>query len=61
VYGATEVVYRRMLKSLVQVESHQDKIALEKIQVVSTRVKTIKLEILLRKIAIRVHALKMVM
>jgi len=28
---------------------------------VSTRVKTIKLEILLRKIAIRVHALKMVM
>jgi hypothetical protein len=61
VYGATEVVCRRMLKLLVQVESHRDKIALEKIQVVSTRVKTIKLEILLRKIAIRVHALKMVM
>jgi len=61
VYGATDVVCRRMLKLLVQVESHQDKIALEEIQVVSTRVQIIKLEIHGRWIAIRVHAIKMVM
>jgi len=61
VYGATEVVCRRMLKLLVQVESHQVKIALEEIQVVSIRVKIIELEIHLRMIAIRVHAIKMVM
>jgi len=60
VSGATVVVFLRMIKSLVQVESHHVKIALEKIQVVSTRVKNMQLEIHIRMIVIRAHAIKMV-
>jgi hypothetical protein len=60
VYGVTDVVCPRMIKSLVQVESHHAKIALEKIQVVSIRVKNILSVLHLRMIAIRAHAIKMV-
>jgi len=60
VSGATIVVFLRMINLLVQVELQHVKIALKKIQVASTRVNTIQLEILLRMIAIRAHAIKMV-
>jgi len=57
VSGAIIVVSLRTRKSLVQVElQHVKKMAKEKIQVVSTRVKAIQLEIHGRMIAIRVHA-----
>jgi len=56
VSGAIIVVFLRTQKSLVQVELQHVKMAKEKIQVVSTRVKAIQLEIHGRMIAIRVHA-----
>jgi len=56
VSGAIIVVSLRTRKSLVQVELQHVKMAKEKIQVVSTRVKAIQLEIHGRMIAIRVHA-----
>jgi hypothetical protein len=58
VSGATVVVFLRMTKSLVQVESHHVKIALEEIQVVSTRVNNMQLEIHIRMIVIRAHAIE---
>jgi hypothetical protein len=45
VSGATIVVFLIMINSLVQVELQHVKIALKKIQVASTRVNTIQLEI----------------
>jgi len=60
VSGAIIVVFLRLLLSLVQVELQHVKIAREKIQVVSTRVKVMQLEIHGRKIAIRVCAIMVV-
>jgi len=57
VSGAIIIVFLRTLKSLVQVELQHAKIAKEKIQVVSTRVIIIQLEIHGRMIAIRAHAI----
>jgi hypothetical protein len=50
-----------MIKSLVQVVLHLVKIALEGIQVVSIMVKNIPLELHIKMIAIRAHAIKMVL
>jgi len=60
VYGAMDVVFLRMTESLVQVVLHLVKIAREKIQGVSIGVNNILLEIHLRKIVIRAHAMQMV-
>jgi len=58
VSGAIIVVFLRTTKSLVQVESHHVKIALEEIQVVSIRVNNMQLEIHIRMIVIRAHAIE---